>query len=155
MSWCPLRIPWGLRMYQCLRRPFDIVRAQVWSPWSPWDNDKSPVHPVECSSTPKSSYGSPVVSLGFPNTTTMPYCRWLCPWWVEKIARVQMTLSVVICVLLRYWYPRRSLGTPTPWWSCSKSCDNLVDLTKVPKTLTFSYIYPMLYFFPLKTLMIP
>ena len=112
VSWCPLRSPWGLEVSQCERRPFDLVQAQVWSPWSPWDNGKSPEHLIECLSTSKIGSLVPQLSSWFPSTTTMPYYPIKCSWWVEKVARVQMTLSVVICVWYWSWYHRRSLGTP-------------------------------------------
>ena len=75
VSWCPLRSPWGLSKFQCLRRPFDLVQAQVQSPWSPWDISKSP---VECSSNPK---------------------------WVEKVASVQITPSVVFLCAIKFLVP--------------------------------------------------
>ena len=118
MSWCPLRSPWGLSKCQCLRRPFDLVQAQVWSPWSPWDNGKSPKHPIECLSTPKIFYGSPVVSLVPQYHNLCPSTLQKCPWWVEEVARVQMTLSVVICVYWGHGTPRKGLATPQvmSWW---------------------------------------
>ena len=114
MSWCPLRIPRGLSKCQCLRRPFDIVQAQVWSPWSPWDNGKIPKHPVECLSTPNMFYGSPVVSL-------VSQYHNLCPSILQKCWRSCKSpndpFSGHLC-LFSSWYPREGIATPhaMSWW---------------------------------------
>ena len=109
LSWCPLRSPWGLSKCHCLRRPFDFLQAQVWSPWSPWDNDKSPEHPVECLSTQNMCYDSQVVSL-------VPQYHNLCPSTLQKCwiscKGPNNPFSGHLC-LLRSSYPKRRSSNPT------------------------------------------
>ena len=57
-------------------------------------------------------YGSPIVSLVPQYNNLCPSTLQKFPWWVEEVARFQMTLSVVICVLLRSWYPRKRSSNP-------------------------------------------
>ena len=57
-------------------------------------------------------YDSPVVSLVPQYHNLCPDTQKMFPWCVEEVARVQMTLSVLICVLFRSWYPRRRFSNP-------------------------------------------
>ena len=57
-------------------------------------------------------YSSQVVSLVPRYHNLCPGALQKCAWWVEEVVRVQITLSVVICVLLRSWYPRRRFSNP-------------------------------------------
>ena len=134
----PLEEPFRDKSCQFLIRPFYLVQAQVWIPWSPWYNAKSPIHSLECLSTPNLFLWFPSCLFGSLVPQPMPQYPRKCLWWFEVVDIGKITLSVIICVIMRSWYPRKSLGTPTPdglmvlvplkeWWSD----DGLLSIDKV------------------------